>query len=223
MKKKNIAAFFDFDGTIYHGLVAFDIFRFAFRNGLMGFSEMVKLSQLSYYYLLDKLNLADRVSINERLYKKIKGLRSKELFESASEEYFSHNKNKKFYTDIVDIIKWHAKKRHHIVVVTSTIKEIVGPARKWIKIDELLATEVETKNGIYTGAVKILPVRQNRLNIIKDYCKKYDIDLSRSYAYSDHFSDIPLLESIGNAIVTGPDRRLRTHAMKKGWRIIDRK
>lgn len=223
MKKKNIAAFFDFDGTIYHGLVAFDIFMFAFRNRIMSFSEMVKLSQLSYYYMLDKLNLADRVSINERMYKKIKGLKSKVLFESASEKYFSYNKNKKFYADILDIIKWHAKKGHRIVVVTSTIKEIVSPARKWIRIDEIIATEVETKNGIYTGTVKILPVGQNRPNVIKDYCKKYDIDLSRSYAYSDHFSDIPLLESIGNAIVTGPDRRLRAYAMKKGWKIIDPK
>ncbi|MEK6892498.1 MAG: HAD-IB family hydrolase [Nanoarchaeota archaeon] len=221
MKKKNIAAFFDFDGTIYHGLVAFDIFRFAFGRGIMSFSEMIKLSTLSYYYMLDKFNLAGRISINKRLYKKIKGLNSKELFESASEKFFLHNKNKKFYADIMDIIEWHAKKGHRIVVVTSTIKEIVNPARKWIKIDEILATEVETKNGIYTGTVKILPVGQNRINVIKDYCKKYDIDLSRSYAYSDHFSDIPLLESIGNAIVTGPDRRLRAHAMKKGWKIID--
>ncbi len=221
MKRKKIAAFFDFDGTIYNGLVAFDIFRFAFRNGIMRFSEMITLSKLSYYYVLDKFNLAERVSINERLYKKIKGLNSKKLFESASEKFFLHHKNKKFYADITDIIEWHAKKGHRIVVVTSTIKEIVNPARKWVKIDEMIATEVETKNGIYTGTIKILPVGQNRINVIKDYCKKHDIDLSRSYAYSDHFSDIPLLESIGNAIVTGPDRRLRAHAMKKGWKIID--
>jgi len=223
MKKKKIAAFFDFDGTIYPGLVAFDLFMFAFRNRIMDLSEMIQLSKLSYYYMLDKLNLAERISINKKLYKKIKGLRSKELFESASEKFFSHNKNKKFYADILDSIRWHAKKGHRIVVVTSTIKEIASPARKWVKIDELLATEVETKNGIYTGAVKMLPVGQNRINIIKGYCKKCNIDLSGSYAYSDHFSDIPLLESVGHAVVTGPDRRLRAHAVKKGWKIIDHK
>ena len=45
MKKEKIAAFFDFDGTIYNGLVAFDIFKYAFKNRIMGFSEMITLSK----------------------------------------------------------------------------------------------------------------------------------------------------------------------------------
>src|SRR3989344_2745863 len=202
MKKKKIAAFFDFDGTIYKGLVAFDIFTFAFRNGIMNLSEMLTLSKLSYYYVLDKFNLAERISINKRLYKKIKGLKSEELVGSASEKFFLHNKYKKFYPDIMGIIGWHAKNGHRIVVVTSAIKETANPVKKLIKIDEIISTVVETKNGIYTDTVKILPVGQNRIDLIKNYCKKHNIDLRRSYAYSDHFSDIPLLESVGNAIVT---------------------
>ena len=220
MKKEKIAAFFDFDGTIYNGLVAFDIFKYAFKNRIMGFSEMITLSKLSYYYFLDKFNLAERVLINERIYRKIKGLDSRE-FESASQKFFSHIKNERFYPDAVKLINWHAKNNHRIVVVTAAIREIVEPARKWIKIDDILGTELETKKGIYTGKIILLPAGKNRINVIKTYCKERDIDLSRSYAYSDHFSDIPLLEGIGNAIVTGPDRRLRGHAVKKGWKIID--
>ena len=220
MKKKKIAAFFDFDGTIYHGLVAFDIFRFASRKKIMSFSEMITLSKLSYYYILDKFNLAERVLINERIYRKTKDLDSRE-FESASQKFFSHIKNERFYPDAVKLINWHAKNNHRIVVVTAAIREIVEPAREWVRIDDILGTELETKKGIYTGKIILLPVGKNRINVIKKYCKKHNIDLNRSYAYSDHFSDIPLLEEIGNAVVTGPDRRLRAHAVKKGWKIMD--
>ena len=84
-----------------------------------------------------------------------------------------------------------------------------------------MATEIEIKNGIYTGIIKELPIGKNRIKVIRKYCNKYNIDLSKSYAYSDHFSDIPLLESVGNAIATKPDSKLKAYALKKGWKIIN--
>ena len=47
------------------------------------------------------------------------------------------------------------------------------------------------------------------------------IDLSRSYAYSDSVSDLPLLEMVGNPVAANPDARLRAVASDRGWRVMD--
>jgi len=74
---------------------------------------------------------------------------------------------------------------------------------------------------IYNGVIKVLPVGKNRLEVIKGYCKLHSIDIGKSYAYSDHYSDIPLLENIGNPAAINPDRKLRDYAKKNKWKIID--
>ncbi len=220
MKEKKIAAYFDFDGTIYNGIVAYDVLKFAFFNRMMKISEAVSLSKLIYYYALDKFNLADRHWINDKMYQKVRGWNSAKL-EKASEEFFRLNIKNKLFKDVAEIIKWHVKNKHKIIVITSALREMVNPARKFIKIDEIISTEVETKNDVYTGKIKSLPIGETRINIIKKHSIKNGIELGKSYAYSDHYSDIPMLENLGNAIAVHPDRRLKKHALLMGWKIID--
>ncbi|MBA3610362.1 MAG: HAD-IB family hydrolase, partial [Rubrobacter sp.] len=45
------------------------------------------------------------------------------------------------------------------------------------------------------------------------------LDLSRSYAYADAISDLPMLEAVGNPVAVNPDRRLEASAKERGWRI----
>ena len=130
MKKgKKVAAFFDFDGTIYNGVVAFDFLKFIFNKRILKFTEMLSISKLLYYYILDKFNLAERYSINERIYQRIQGWDTVKL-ENASKKFFVRNIKKKLYLHIVKIIDWHAKKNHRVVIVTSALKEIVEPAKE---------------------------------------------------------------------------------------------
>ena len=65
---KKIAAFFDFDGTLYNGVIAFDFFSHAVFRGNLKFRECMKLPGFFYYYMADKLKLADRYKINQKLY-----------------------------------------------------------------------------------------------------------------------------------------------------------
>jgi len=58
---------------------------------------------------------------------------------------------------------------------------------------------------------------------IERLCRKYGADLSQSKAYSDSFSDAPMLESVGNPVVVNPDRRLKRVAAKRGWPILELK
>jgi hypothetical protein len=47
------------------------------------------------------------------------------------------------------------------------------------------------------------------------------IDLTRSFAYSDSATDIPMLEAVGNPVAVNPDRELRRHAEEHEWQVRD--
>ena len=47
------------------------------------------------------------------------------------------------------------------------------------------------------------------------------IDLSRSYAYSDSITDLPMLEAVGEPVAVNPDKDLRKIAEERDWQIRD--
>ena len=49
---------------------------------------------------------------------------------------------------------------------------------------------------------------------------EHDIDMGSSYAYSDSVSDLPMLRSVGNAVVVNPDSELLSIAKAEGWRVL---
>ena len=44
--------------------------------------------------------------------------------------------------------------------------------------------------------------------------------LDESFFYSDSFTDLPMLERVGQPRVVAPDPRLRRVARKRGWPIL---
>lgn len=217
---KKIAAFFDFDGTLYDGVVAFDFLNFCIRHNILKLNEMARLPKFLYYYALDKFKIADRYDVNVKIYRKIKGW-DRRLLETKSKVFFQNKIGRRLIPSIVKILNEHKKNRHKVVIVTTALKDIINPVNDKLQVDAIIATEVEANNGIYTGVIKTLPAGKMRIKIISDYCRINGVELSKSYAYSDHYSDIPLLKSVGKPIATNPERKLRKYAKEHRWNVID--
>ena len=62
--------------------------------------------------------------------------------------------------------------------------------------------------------------QQTKADYVQDLAKEYSLDLSASYAYSDHHHDIPLLESVGHANTVNPTPLLEQVAKKRDWTIL---
>ena len=52
-------------------------------------------------------------------------------------------------------------------------------------------------------------------------CTQHQLDLSKSWAYSDSFSDYPMLAAVGHPTATNPDARLRAIARSYDWPTLD--
>ena len=64
------------------------------------------------------------------------------------------------------------------------------------------------ENGIFTG--KVIPMwdARNKQKAISDFCKMYDINLSKSYAYGDTTGDLTMFKNVKNAIAINPAKKL---------------
>ena len=219
MGKTNAAAFFDFDGTLYKGVIAADFLSYALFNRQLKLGECMRLPGFFYYYMIDKLKISDRYKINQKIYSQISGWDAGPLL-SKSEDFAKKNVEKRIFPETLELLDLHRKKGDKIVIVTSALKEIIYPVKKILKVDEIFGTEVGIKDGKYNGQIISLPVGDNRAKIIKKYCDENKLDIDSCSAYSDHYSDIAMLDIVGNPVAVHPDGKLKKHALKNEWKII---
>ena len=56
---------------------------------------------------------------------------------------------------------------------------------------------------------------------MRDYARRHGLDLGGSWAYSDSFSDFPMLAVVGHPTAVNPDLRLRSIARSYDWPVLD--
>ena len=56
---------------------------------------------------------------------------------------------------------------------------------------------------------------------MRTYARKHGIDLAESWAYSDSYSDFPMLTVVGRPTAVNPDLRLRAVARSYDWPVLN--
>ena len=69
------------------------------------------------------------------------------------------------------------------------------------------------KNNTYNGYITPMWDSVSKQKAIKELCEKYDIDLSKSYAYGDTGGDFTMLKSVGIPYAMNPTRELISKIM----------
>ena len=111
-----------------------------------------------------------------------------------------------------------------IILASASFKPITTTIVEELGLDGHVSTILEERNGHYTGRVVGSPVQgAEKLRMLIQYCNDHygQNNWVLERAYSDHYSDIPLLELAGNVTVVDPDGMLERVAKKRGWTIVD--
>lgn len=114
----------------------------------------------------------------------------------------------------------HQRQKHQIVVLTGSLECLMLPLHQDLQADWLIATRLQTASDRYTGRIAGLhPRGENKLRLLQELSRFAGFDLSQSYAYADHASDLPLLQHIGRPVAVNPDFRLKLFAQTHSWPI----
>jgi HAD superfamily hydrolase (TIGR01490 family) len=192
MSEKPALALFDFDGTISSkdSFVAF----MKFTHGTPVFVFRMAMGLLTF--------AGWKLGLVKSHFTKVKALRA--FYKGWTEEQMA-DARKRFTAEVIptilfpkalDRIQWHKDQGHRIIVVTASCDAWLGDWSNQMGL-EILCTEMELKNGVYTGELSKPNCRGkekvNRVNLhvnIDDYSEVYaygnDHGDNRMLAMADH-------------------------------------
>jgi hypothetical protein len=76
-------------------------------------------------------------------------------------------------------------------------------------------------DGYYTGVPTGLFIYgAEKATAIRELARREHIDLSKSFAYSDSASDLPMLRAVGHPVAVNPDAALLQVAREEGWDVL---
>jgi alcohol-forming fatty acyl-CoA reductase len=118
-------------------------------------------------------------------------------------------------------IREHRAAGHTTILITGVVRPLTRPIQPLF--DVIVAADLGVdEDGRCTGFLTGPPVvGESRAAWLKHYASQHGIDRDRSFAYADSHSDLPMLESVGNAVAVSPDIPLMRAATRNQWSVVE--
>ncbi|BCD84162.1 hypothetical protein PSm6_05690 [Pseudomonas solani] len=127
-----------------------------------------------------------------------------------------------FHSDATRCLASHREAGDRILVISASAHFLVSAIAERLKIDEVLAIDLEEQHGHYSGNTRgVLTYREGKVTRLHAWLEAEGESLDGAYFYSDSRNDLPLLKLVSNPRVVNPDPALREHAEQAGWPILD--
>lgn len=119
-----------------------------------------------------------------------------------------------------ELLASHRQKGDTLLIITATNRFVTEPIAELLGVDNLIATDPEMQDGLYTGRVSGTPSFQaGKVERLEQWLKETGMDLEGAFFYSDSHNDLPLLEAVTYPIAIDPDPILAAEAKARGWPI----
>jgi len=119
-------------------------------------------------------------------------------------------------------LAWHRNQDHIPVICSAASQFSVLPVAHHLCIEHALHTEWLVADGRLTGELGI-PILYGQGKVLKtrEWAAEQDVNLADSYFYTDHHSDLPLLEAVAHPVAVNPNQKLLRTATARGWPVVD--
>ncbi len=145
----------------------------------------------------------------------------RELLERLRQEFLENHITPHILNAGRLLLERHRARGDRLLIITATNRFVTEPIAEALGCPALLATELETKDGQYTGCPSGPPCfREGKVTHLENWLRQEGLEQAVSVAYSDSYNDLPLLERVHCPVAVDPDRELRRHAKAAGWPVI---
>jgi len=215
-KPPQIGAFFDMDKTILSENSATLYMRYRYERGELSKRDL--LMGLGAY-LKYKIGILDLRSWTIEMMVQFRGQSENELAEQAI-AWVEDAVVETIYPEAERLVEEHLAESHVVAIVSGATAFVVRPIAARLGIEHILYTRLEVDNGLFTGRV-IEPIcfEEGKIYWLQQFIDEHEIDLAKSYFYTDSISDLPLLDLVGHPVATNPDPVLYRTAVKRRWPV----
>jgi putative phosphoserine phosphatase/1-acylglycerol-3-phosphate O-acyltransferase len=214
----SVAAFFDFDETLLEVESSRLGIQWLRDRRLVPVGYLLKVLVANFFYRQRMISEERMVRILLTYYRK-KPLAD---FQNGATEFYRTYLKPRLAPAIVARVHDHKSQGHVLVLISGSVRYMLEPAAEDLGFDHLLCTDLEvTPDGRLTGkAAGPVCVDVNKKRLMLELAQRIGLDLQSSYAYGNHPSDLPLLESVGHPHAVTPHSRLEKIALQRSWPIL---
>lgn len=168
-----------------------------------------------------RAELQDRRIFNELLFTAYGGVSEDRLY-ALAEEAFERVIKPKLYPGARDLIRSCRDQGHDVVLVSGALDFLMEYLASYLGATGVIANRLEIKDRFATGKlVRPVVAGPEKARLIREHARAHGHNLDECFAYSDSYSDVPMLSIVGYPAAVNPDRRLERLAKTYHWPIID--
>lgn len=194
----HIGAFFDLDRTLIKNFSAKEFFQTRLFSGKMSRSEIVAQFAGVIVYAMGNGNFAGLAAVGAQ---GVKGVDETVFIEVGEEVYHKHLADE-IYPESRALVNAHLAKGHTVAIISAATPYQVNPIARDLNIHHVMCTRMEVSNGKFTGNIEEPACwGAGKAHAAKELCEAHNLDLSKSYFYTDSAADAPLLEIVDECCV----------------------
>ncbi len=205
-------AFFDMDETLIAVNSATLWVRYQWRKGEISTTDVVR----SFGYLLGyKLAIVDVERLATEAVSRLNGRAEEDLREETL-RWYAQEVQHTIIEEIRGVIARHRAQNHRCVLLTASSTYIAEALSADLELDGAISTRFAVENGVFTGALDGgVCWGQSKASRGRDWAYEHGISLEDCWFYTDSYTDLPMLEAVGNPVVVNPDPRLARWASQR--------
>jgi HAD superfamily hydrolase (TIGR01490 family) len=214
------ASFFDVDGTLTRtNLLHPTVFYLANQpNPLRSFGSLARAALGGPRMALAEM--IDRRRFNELLFATYEGI-SRDRMLVLADEAFDRVVKRALYPGARELVQRCRAEGHDVVLVSGALDFLMNPLGKYLGAAAVICNRLDFKDGYATGKL-LRPVvaGPEKARLIREWARDHQQELGECFAYSDSYSDVPMLSVVGHPCAVNPDYRLGKLARTYAWPVI---
>ncbi len=215
--RKNKAAIFDIDGTIFRNSLTIELHWQLIKEGVFPKSDLKKIDRYYWAWVNRKGDYQDYLDkVVESFNRGIKDKPVKTISRAARQVV--KRQNSVVYRFTRDLIE-KLRKTHSLIAISGSPIEIVREFNRYWKFDFILGTEMEIKNGYFTGKETVVHSHDKK-QALKYVFSELKQNFSETVGVGDTENDVGILANVDKPICFNPSLKLYEIAKKKKWPVV---
>jgi HAD superfamily hydrolase (TIGR01490 family) len=217
---RRAAAFFDLDKTLMAGSSGMRFARVAARRGIVSRRQLARWGRDHFRYRLRGTSDEGTREVLRVARELIAGVPSLEIDRMGTEVMASILP--RIYPQMLDELYAHQDAGRATFIVSAAGNDLVKTLAAVLGMEGGIGTRWAVgADGKYTGEMDgPFVYGKGKVEAMRQFAEEHEIDMDASYAYSDSVSDLPMLRSVGHAVVVNPDADLMEIARQESWQVM---
>lgn len=122
---------------------------------------------------------------------------------------------------VLDELKESISHGYCCILLSGAYTELLQVVAEKLGFNMAIGTEMVFKDGIFDHRKKLEVIEgEGKLELVKNSVPWKSVDWSASRSYGNSYSDLMVMEIVGQPVAVNPDSRLLSHAINHKWRVI---